>query len=134
MSVVNIADDVALLLESRALGVLTEDLFINWVPARPDDCIAVIERSGPTGTYAMGPSESLPKMEYLSVQVWVRSRLYDTGLARMWAIHRVLQNYAGDMGDHTYALVRERYAPSPMGLDESRRSTFVGNYVAMRHP
>ncbi len=127
----NPAVDVAAYLRAQIIGEPV--IFVQGLPASPDDAITVLSHGG-TETLAMGFTVVAQEA---SIQVITRGAA-GTGQATetlAQSIHTILQSIADvSMNAVPYALVKATAEPSYVGTDRSGRPMWSGNYSVIRDP
>lgn len=106
-----------------AAGVATPgtDLFIGYLPAAPDTCLALYLRGGAGPVRAMGAVGSAPVADLPTVQVLARGAstpALDTVTA---AVVAALDHWWGTVSGVTVQYSDLSYAPVDVGVDENRR-------------
>ena len=109
-----------------SLGLVTgigEDIFLDFLPASPDDVVSVNEYAGPT------PPRGIKTLDR-NIQIRIRSQNYALARQRAWAFFNALDNpedpilnYTADRWSVTWA----KQTPASIGRDESGRSEFTFN-------
>lgn len=123
--------DIADMLEAESsLGLaLATDLFIGREPTKPDECVTIFDTSSIPPQLAFTDQG----YEYPSVQIRVRSRVYQTGWAMIEAIKNSLHGRAQETWNGTlYSVVYCASGPVFLDWDENSRARFVVNINIQR--
>lgn len=113
-------EDLAIALQSAAVGTLGTDLFLGWLPDAPAAAMALYETGGQPPSYihqALTPAIIRP-----SVQVMVRDTEYATGRERMQDAYDALCALS------SYLLVSPLQEPFSLGRDADDRPLFAVNF------
>lgn len=122
--------DIAAYLASGGFGTVATDIFINMLPATPDNCISV---SG----YAGSPPERTHDTsgnDRPSVQIRVRNTSADTSRSTIESIYNHLDGIKNTtIGSTFYLSVAALHSgPNQMGEDGNGRTEYTWNFQVLR--
>ena len=121
-----IAEEFMQYLQARGHGVPGNDLFLNFQPDSPDNCITVYDESAPTL-----PESHTLTVDQFGVQVLVRNTIGTTARDILMAIHRDLGGFGGEEfvpgGSIVHALFIDN-PPTTIGLDDKGRAEWTAHY------
>ena len=117
-------NEVAQYLEDQGIGTLADDIFVNYMPPKPNSCVMVKSTGG------FKPDDYIPE-ENPTFQILVRDPDLDAAMAKAQAIVSALHLKANltlvDGGQYFYYidLLSE---PGPIGPDENEREEISLNF------
>lgn len=115
-------DDITTYLVQKGVGTFGTDIFINELPPKPDDCIALFE-------YAGEPPDLHWNGEYPGLQVICRGKKYNACRAKIELVRSTLHGVTEETINGTrYLLIQAKQSPETLGKDESGRRLFVINF------
>ncbi len=121
-----IAEELALYLQANGHGTQGTDLFLNFQPDSPDNCVVVYDETAPT------PEESHAlSVDQFGVQIIVRNVVGTTARNNLGNIHKELAGFGGSPfvagGSEAHALFIVT-APVSIGLDDKGRAEWTAHY------
>lgn len=130
-----IADDIADYLAAHGIGVVGDDIFIDRIPAEPDDVVAVFERpGGPPLMTLTGGGVSETKADQPMIQIRVRAVKYTDGKTTAEAIFALLQGVTETVlvvGGGIFHLISAVQSPAHLGIDENQRHEWSQNFSCL---
>ncbi|MFA5485344.1 MAG: minor capsid protein [Candidatus Pacearchaeota archaeon] len=121
-----IAEELALYLASLNHGTKNTDLFLNFQPASPSDCITVYDTSAPV----IEESNAL-SVDQFGVQIIVRNVINTEARNKIMSIHKSLAGFGGESFIDNGAMVNAVFvasAPYNIGMDDKGRSEWTAHY------
>lgn len=122
-----IAEELALYLQARGHGTRGVDLFLNFQPDTPDNCVTVYDESAP-----LIPESHVLSIDQLGVQVIVRNSSGSTAARdALKEIHKDLAGYGGEPFVAGGSMVSALYIvtpPTSIGLDNKGRAEWTAHY------
>ena len=128
-------DDIGSVLSAGGIGTLGTNLFLGFLPDKPDTCVAVIETGGITPHRAFRASAGQPVAERPSIQILCRAAAFDYATARNKAhdAYKLLEGYGDTTVNSTrYLWIGARQSPFSAGRDESNRPICSCNYEVVK--
>lgn len=127
-------DDVAAFLVSKGItgvSALGTDLFINWMPEKPDTLTVLTETAGRTPYYLMGGATPVESPGFQ-----VRCRGPIAGAAetrdRIRSIWDALVNLSGaTLNGHAYINIEAADSVAYLGRDVNSRPEYVANFMVI---
>lgn len=121
-----IAEELALYLETKNHGTKNVNLFLNFQPDSPDNCITVYDTSAP----AIDESNAF-SVDQFGIQIIVRNVASDKARDKIMDIHKGLAGFGGERfvkdGVMIHALLVVS-SPTSIGIDEIGRSEWTVHY------
>lgn len=130
------AIDVAAFLQSDGVGTQGTDLFVNFMPDSPDECVGVYTLPGESESGDFFGNNTLPTFEELELQIIIRAgaRDYPTASAKVQAIRASLNKIANETVNGTYYLrVKESQTASFDGADVQDRVHMTASYTVTKY-
>lgn len=121
--------DFATYLASGGFGTAGTDIFVNTLPATPDNCISV------TGYAGMAPERTHDTSGNArpSVQVRVRNTSAGTARTKIGQIFDYLDGISNTtLTGHFYLSIAALQSPESMGTDENGRHEWVCNFSTIQ--
>ncbi len=121
-----IAEDLALYLQAKGLGTKDVDLFLNFQPDTPDNCVTVYDESAP----GLEESHAL-SVDQFGVQIIVRNKTSTGARDALIAIHKNLAGYGGKRFVSGGAMVHALFIttpPSSIGMDDKGKAEWTAHY------
>jgi len=121
-----IAEELALYLQSKGKGTQNKDLFVDFQPDEPNDCITVYDES----TSAPSESQALSVDEF-GAQILIRNTNNAAARDKAMAIHKLLVGYGGlpfVEGGEDISVVYIETPPTTIGKDDKGRSEWSSHY------
>lgn len=115
-----IAEEVAVYLDSEGVAVLLTNLFLNRLPDEPVKCVAVINVSGPSSV------EPIPKR--LGIQILVRAENHDDALSLTWLIYNKLHLKCNILPESQGRVIASTL-PGLFYLDDNNLIVYSTSYV-----
>lgn len=128
------SEDIKDMLEADSSLELTlgsgGNLFIAKEPSGPNNCVTIFD------TPALPPEFTLDKNVMLynsSIQIRIRDKSYDDGMALAWNIHESLHDRAQETWNGTlYTVIHAAGEPAPMMWDDNNRIIILINFNMKR--
>jgi len=122
--------DIAAYLATGGFGTVGTSIFVNTMPATPDNCIAV-------SVYAGSPPERTHDSsgnDNPSVQVRVRNMNAGTARTKVEQVYNYLDGITNTTIGSTFYLgiFAINSGPIPMGKDENGRTEYTHNFAVKR--
>jgi len=121
-----IAEELALYLQSKGKGTQNKDLFVDFQPDEPDDCVTVYNES----TAVPNESQAL-SVDAFGVQILIRNTNNSSAKSKAMAIHKLLVGYGGlpfVEGGEDISVVYIETPPTTIGKDDKGRSEWSSHY------
>lgn len=124
-------DAVADYLATKDIGTVGTDLFMGFLPDKPDNLVALFEYAGDPMEMTMGSGGSV--LERPGLQVRVRNTSYSAAKTKIEDVVDELHGLANEtLSNKTYLLIKANQSPESLGLDASFRSEFVVNFSVLK--
>ena len=124
------SEDIKDMLVADTSLVFATDLFIAKEPAKPDNCVTIVDTPGFPNQLTYNGTEIY---QYPSIQIRVRNRVYLTGWTLANTIMDLLHGRAQETVNGTlYSLIRAMGEPVPLHWDENDRIIFIINFNIQR--
>ena len=128
-------NEVGTYLQANAIGTLGTDLFLGFMPEKPDACVALYETGGLEPYRAMRGSPGSPVAERPRIQIVCRNTQYEYAAAREKA--RAINVLLDQLGETTlsgtrYLWVAAAQSPFLMGRDDARRVLIAVNFDVVK--
>jgi len=123
-----IAEELALYLHAKGHGTEGVDLFLNFQPDIPDNCITVYDESAPV----LEESNAL-SVDQFGVQVIVRNTVGTAASDLIMSIHRDLAGFGGKpfvAGGSMVSALFIATPPTSIGIDDKGRAEWTAHYYA----
>lgn len=121
-----IAEELALYLEAKNHGTKNVNLFLNFQPDSPDNCVTVYDTSAP----AIDESNAF-SVDQFGIQIIVRNIASDEASNKIMNIHKSLAGFGGEKFIKDGVMVHALFitsSPSSIGIDEKGRSEWSVHY------
>jgi hypothetical protein len=118
-----IATDIATYLAGKGHGIVNTDLFSDFQPDEPDNCIVFYNESAPS----LPESDALAVDQY-GLQVLVRNTANSTARSKILDIHRALVGFSGELSGQTITDLCIVTPPTTIGRDEHNRAEWSAHY------
>ncbi len=121
-----IAEELALYLQARGHGTQAVDLFLNFQPDSPDDCVTVEDETAPV----LEESHALA-VDQFGVKVIVRDTNGTNARSKLMNIHKDLAGFGGAPFIAGGSMVGALFivtSPTSIGLDDKGRTEWVAHY------
>jgi len=130
----SLLDDVGLVLQNNAIGILGVDLFLGMRPDTPDVCVAVMETQGlePIEGYGAQPMDYL--IDRPSAQFVARAFDYVSAVNKAVAAYKVLHGFHGLVNGVNYLAMRAAQPPFRIGTDQNDRFLVGFNLNFLKAP
>lgn len=117
-------DDIKDTLADNNLGTFGTDLFIGYMPDKPDNLICLFEYGGSPPDIVSGVDEENP-----SFQVRVRNTNYSAARTKIESVVNVLHRIANEtINDTFYLSIFANQSPASIGRDANNRAEIVVNF------
>lgn len=126
-----LSNDFAKWLESKGFGIVGNDIFKNFQPSDPDNCITVYDINAPN----IVESSSL-SVDQLGIKVIVRNSNADNGALIMESIHSQFIGFGGQKlaGGSKVTRTEIDLTPYCLGKDEKERTEWTVSYnIRVQH-
>lgn len=124
-------DEIATYLAGKNVGTVGTDLFLGFLPDKPDNLVALFEYAGDPMELTMGSSD--PVLERPGLQVRVRNTSYSAARSNIEAVVDELHGLAEQtLTNKRYLLIKANQSPESLGLDANMRSEFVCNFSVLK--
>lgn len=123
--------EVGTYLASQGQGTVGTDLFEGLLPPTPVTCTVLYERPGRPPVRA---SAKTIVAERPTLQIVVRSAVYETGYDRIKAARTLLNNFSGLMSGVRYLEIIQNQGIHTLGTDEARNFLFSLNLWVTKEP
>lgn len=124
-------DEIATYLEDKNVGTVGTDLFMGFMPDKPDNCVALFEYAGEPMELTMGSGD--PTLERPGLQVRVRNTSYSAARSKIEDVVDAFHGLANQTLSGTrYLLIKANQSPESLGLDQNNRSEFVVNFSVLK--
>ena len=121
-----IGDNVVSYLQSKGVGTRGVDLFLNFMPDSPNDCLVVYDSIAP-----QLPESSCLTVDNLGIQLPSRSENTVTAMQKIKEAHKIVAGLGGfallDGGD-TVSYSRVESSPHSIGVDDKNRHEWTAHY------
>ncbi len=121
-----IAEELALYLQARGHGTQNTDLFLNFQPDSPDECITIYDETAP----ALEESHAL-SVDQFGVQIIARGTISTAVRDKLMEIHRDLAGFGGEGFVAGGSVVHALFITSPptsIGMDDKGRAEWTAHY------
>lgn len=106
------------------------DVYVGKIPSSPDNCTVIFDSGGRPSMLTYNEEE---KLEYPSIQVYVRNNDYRTAMGVASSIISRLHGRANETWNGTYyALIKHLNGPMFLEWDDNQRVIIVSNFNVMR--
>lgn len=113
-------------MQAQGVGTQTVDIFIGFMPDKPDNCVVLFE-------YAGNPPDLHWDGRYPGLQVRVRNKSYLNGRGKIESVITALHGVSETlMGTTRYLLIRAKQDPQGLGRDSNGRNEWVVNFSVMK--
>lgn len=118
--------DIAQYLQTNGVGTVGTDIFLQQLPANPDNVVALFQ-------YAGEPPDLHWNGEYPGLQVLVRNKNTEAALTKIEHIKNILHGISETtINNHRYLLIRARQSPELLEKDGNNRAIFVCNFRVIK--
>jgi hypothetical protein len=123
--------DIGHYLETGGIGTIETDIFLDYVPVTPNQCIILTQYAGNRPEQLLsGPGDESPGLQ-------VRGRAgpnqYETGFAKMKAVELLLSGLSNTTLTATmYKSIIPTGSIANLGYDEQDRPEWVQNYIVTK--
>lgn len=128
-------DEVSAYLAANGIGTVGTDIFLGFMPDKPDACVTLYETGGLEPYRAMRSAAGQPVAERPGLQVVCRNTTYEyvTARAKAKSVNALLDG----LGDVTmtgtrYLWMAARQSPFLMGRDENTRVMIAQNFDVVK--
>jgi len=123
-----IAEQVLKYLEINGYGVEAENLFYDFLPDLPNDCIVLYDESVPTA-----PESNCLSVDNAGLQITVRNSNTVNSKTILWNIHKMIVGLGGNnfkfvSTGNIISNVTIETAPFSIGKDNDGRSMYTAHY------
>jgi hypothetical protein len=114
-----IADSIAKYLQSLNVGKINKDIFIDFQPDEPDDCITIYNSSAPVLEESNGLN-----IDNAGIQILIRDNNYNNAKLKAQNIYSYLVALSGDIEGSLITFIEIETYPQSLGKDEKSRNEF----------
>lgn len=123
-------DHIGTLLQTNGLGTKAVDLWGGFMPANPNNVVAIYEHPGFLPVRSMGGRV----MDVLNLQILVRNSTSANAQTKAYAIYDLLDGFKGVIEGVQYFAILARHTPHGIGVDENNRTRWSCNYEVWKEP